>query len=46
MPAPTCADFFGIVSGALLLFILLIHYLTYHTPLVKDAGGGGDLSDE
>jgi hypothetical protein len=46
MPAPTCADFFGIVSGALPLLILMLHYFAYHTPLVKDASGGGDLSGE
>jgi hypothetical protein len=31
---------------ALLLFISLFYYFAYHTPLVKNASGGGDWSGE
>jgi hypothetical protein len=46
MPAPTCADFFGIVSGALLLFNLLLYYFAYHTPWVKNPTAANHRSDD
>jgi hypothetical protein len=46
MAAPTCADFFGIVSGALLLLIRYSIIFTYHTPLVENQAAASHRSGE